>query len=661
MRENETSSSLSQPLRMYMALVTIGGMAWLAYLAQRVAWEPSTLGEMGLFILLIVAAGSFPLRVGPRVKTDVTAAALFGSAIILDPGVAALGATVGVITYTVLLRFWGEKIRLPWHQYAFNAGATALFVGVTSLIFHGLVEGNSLLTPGLIPAAACYYLINTVLVSGAVGLQLGLNPVRFWWMGTKENGLAELSLFAFGILGAVAYRESQWAVVALFIPVGIIYFAFSRLAQNISQLEKAEADLRKAKDGLETRVEERTAELSTATELLRRSRRRVVNAQEELRKIVAQQLHGPVQNRLLVATHWLNTAQNATGEDIAKCAEHISKAAHLIDEINQGDLRAAVRRLHPSLIRMSLQASLRSLADQFNGSFKVEVQVAGKGPDSDELWRAGLPEELRLAIYRISEEALSNVLKHAMATTVDLRLDQPNEGCVTMTIQDNGCGFDVESTTPGFGLLSIQDYCGAVGGALEVVSSMGRGTTIAVRFPVPARKTEKAAVAMGVNGTYAETIRTTPSANGTGTVHAKPREVSGHKEEAATTLLIVDDQPDFCGLVEELLRPYREFQVVGEANDGLSALRLVEELEPDVVLLDLEMPGLHGLETAAEIHTRFPAVKVVLMSAYHQREYIQVALQAGASDFIHKAEFSVNRLRDACRDKMAPRLEYVPA
>ena len=88
------------------------------------------------------------------------------------------------------------------------------------------------------PAVAVMYMVNTALISLAAGLELGISPLRIWWRGTQESGLAELSLFAFGFLGAVAYRESPWTVVALFIPVAIIYIAFSRLARANSQLEQ---------------------------------------------------------------------------------------------------------------------------------------------------------------------------------------------------------------------------------------------------------------------------------------------------------------------------------------------------------------------------------------------------------------------------------------
>lgn len=79
-------------------------------------------------------------------------------------------------------------------------------------------------------------------------------------------------------------------------------------------------------------------------------------------------------------------------------------------------------------------------------------------------------------------------------------------------------------------------------------------------------------------------------------------------------------------------------------------MRRVEQLRPDVVMLDVEMPGLHGLETTNEIQGRFPEVKIVMMSAYHQLEYIENTQLKGHWEFIPKVELSVRRLQQACRE-----------
>ena len=668
-------TALSTPLRTYIALVATGGAALGFYLATGVEWGPATVGQVGLFILLIIGAGVFPLRVGPRVKTDVTTTPLFAAAIVLEPGAAVVAGVAGLVASTMLVRFWGERIRLPWYKYPFNAGQAAFFMGLTSVVFHGLNSSESLLSPAVLPAAVCYYLVNTSLVSCAAGLQLSVSPLRFWVMGTRENGIAELSMLAFGCLGGMLYDESPWTVVAMLIPVGVLYHNFARMANKITERELAEEALQKSKEELEIRVQLRTLELSNTNEQLSLSRRRIVQSQEQLRKAVAAQLHGPVQNRLLVATHWLRTAQETMSASDTKSAEHLANAASLIEEINQGDLRAAMGRLHPSLIRVSLQASLRSLGDQFANSFKVELHQSGDG--DDEIWRSGrLPEELRLATYRVAEEALNNVLKHARATVVDIWLENPTDDSIRLTILDDGRGFDLDTTTPGFGVLSMQDYIGAVGGKLDIKTHLGKGTTVVATFPLSPSVSDPVQFP---NGSIALTedasmwVAVQPNGNGHSNGHANGHSnglsnghsnghANGHSEElealkdvdargeaAPTRLVVVDDQPDFCMLIRELLSPYDELNVAGEAHDGLDCLRLVEELQPDAVLLDMEMPGLHGLETAQELHRRFPDVKVVLMSAYHQSEYLDASMPVGALDFIPKSGFSVDRLRQACQ------------
>ena len=353
----KSSPNLSQRLQGYILLVFISGLALMVYLMLGVEWSPSVGVEMGVFTLLIVAAGSFPLSVAPRVKADVTSAPLFAAALLLEPGVASLAGVLGLTSYTLLNRFWGQRLALPWYKYPFNAGQVALYVGLTSVVFHSLAPDGSLLGPAVALAVGVYYLVNTGLVSAAVGLQLAVNPFRFWWNGTRENGLSELSLFAFGLLAAVLYEANPWAIATVLIPVAVIYVAFSSLARRLLERETTERELEKAKEELEIRVDLRTVELKGTNDQLGLSRRRVVRAQEELRKSVAQQLHGPVQNRLLVATHWLREAQTELGENPGKCSENLANATRLIEEINHGELRTAMKRLHPSLIRISLIAA----------------------------------------------------------------------------------------------------------------------------------------------------------------------------------------------------------------------------------------------------------------------------------------------------------------
>ena len=95
-------------------------------------------------------------------------------------------------------------------------------------------------------------------------------------------------------------------------------------------------------------------ELRDAASQLIVSRRRLVGVEEELRRQVAQQLHGPVQNRLLCATHRMRMAMESGDMASEDSVKHIQQASDILADVNQGTLREVIKRLHPTLIRLSL-------------------------------------------------------------------------------------------------------------------------------------------------------------------------------------------------------------------------------------------------------------------------------------------------------------------
>ena len=209
--ERQVVEGLLTPLRVYTALVALSGLAVLGSLVPGINWDSSTVGELGLFILLIIVAGSFPLRVAPAVVADLTTTVVFGAAMLLEPGVAVLAAVTGVLLRNLIVKFLGHQLHLPgynypFYKYPFNLGEIVLTAGLTSLVFHAPAAGDGLLTFMIVPAVACMYLVNTILVSVVVSLELGVNPLHIWWTGTKQNGATELGLFAFGLIGAVVCR-----------------------------------------------------------------------------------------------------------------------------------------------------------------------------------------------------------------------------------------------------------------------------------------------------------------------------------------------------------------------------------------------------------------------------------------------------------------------
>ena len=103
-----------------------------------------------------------------------------------------------------------------------------------------------------------------------------------------------------------------------------------------------------------------------------------------------------------------------------------------------------------------------------------------------------------------------------------------------------------------------------------------------------------------------------------------------------TTIVLADDHPVVRRGLRALLEAVPDFRVTGETGDGLEAVRLVEELRPQVLVLDLMMPGVGGLEVARQVNLRFPTTKVVILSMHANEAYVLEALRNGASAYVLK-------------------------
>jgi DNA-binding NarL/FixJ family response regulator len=109
-----------------------------------------------------------------------------------------------------------------------------------------------------------------------------------------------------------------------------------------------------------------------------------------------------------------------------------------------------------------------------------------------------------------------------------------------------------------------------------------------------------------------------------------------HTGMNAIRILIADDHALVRAGFRSLLEKLDNCEVVAEAGDGREALRLVEQWQPDVVLMDVKMPGLNGLEATARISRDYPNVCVVILSMYTNEEYVIQALRAGAVGYLLK-------------------------
>lgn len=105
---------------------------------------------------------------------------------------------------------------------------------------------------------------------------------------------------------------------------------------------------------------------------------------------------------------------------------------------------------------------------------------------------------------------------------------------------------------------------------------------------------------------------------------------------SAVRVLLADDHDLVRAGIRALLQNIGNVEVVAEAGEGHEALQMIAEHQPDVVLLDIAMPGMNGLETTARISKEFPGVRVIILSMHSGEEYVLQALRAGASGYVLK-------------------------
>ena len=454
------------PLRFYMALVFVAGGAWLAYLVQRAVWEPSDTWATILFALLIGVAGTFPLPVGPKVKAALTTAPLFGAALVLEPGAAAMAAVAGTLIYHLALRVRPQGLELPWWKYPFNLGETALSTGSGSFLFHTLYSGDTAITVAVLPTAAVMYLVNTSLVSGAAALFLAQNPVRIWWMGTRANGLAELSLFAFGFVGAVAYSQAPWTVLGLLTPVAIIYLAFSQLAKANARLEEALSTLEAMQGRLVS-----TSKLASVGAL-------------------SLDLAHQIKNPLFVLMGRLEGLETALHDEsrARRQLQMARRAASHLNELTEGFLDMGRQRWLSVDIAAMLDESISIATLRHTQRVNIERGYSEGVPQVQ-----GNPVLLREAFSNLVSNAVDAVDEEGHVG-VNASID---DGFVTVRISDNGQGISAEDkghlfqpfhTTKtegvGLGLFTAKHIIEEMHkGSLEIKSSPGEGTTAIIRLP----------------------------------------------------------------------------------------------------------------------------------------------------------------------------------
>jgi signal transduction histidine kinase len=259
--------------------------------------------------------------------------------------------------------------------------------------------------------------------------------------------------------------------------------AFARQAALTLENARLTAELREQVAALETA----RTEIARHAEEARLAQSRVTEAEERMRREVAELLHGRVQTRLVMASFKLGGYEREAAKGTSDAAALVESVKREIDELADQDIRRASHLLHPGVIRMGLVPALMLLAERVEPAVHVDVSPSEEVVRLDDPVTNALDEALRLAVYRIAEEALSNVLRHAEARTarVGLSVEEGEGGrALVLRVADDGTGIDPAAVQARLGLASIDGRVREASGTWSLDGAPGGGTTLTARLPL---------------------------------------------------------------------------------------------------------------------------------------------------------------------------------
>jgi signal transduction histidine kinase len=306
-------------------------------------------------------------------------------------------------------------------------------------------------------------IVNSILTTGSAVLIPDVRTYPGWSLPT--DGLAEASwlgvpLFARGDVAGLFSLSKREAG----------YF-------NEGHVKLAEAMSSQASVAVENAI--LFQQMEAATVRMRMLSRGLIEAQESERRSLSRELHDEAGQALASLRYGLQLLEREVdgGENVT---ERLVALRSTTDAIIEGLRRLAADLRPASLDHLGLEAALRQLSQAAGPKFGLEVHFKARG------FAGGrLPSEMETALYRVVQEAMSNVVRHARATRVDVLAERRGDRVMVM-VEDDGAGFDQKLVQRGnqLGLVGMHERIEALSGTLTVESAPGAGTTIVVEVPI---------------------------------------------------------------------------------------------------------------------------------------------------------------------------------
>ncbi len=377
---------------------------------------------------------------------------------------------------------------------------------------------------------------------------------------------------------------------------------------------------------------------------LRRLTARLAEAQELERQNLARELHDQIGQGLTAISLNLTIIDQSLDEEASPLVRsRLDDSLRLLEETTR-QVRTVMAELRPPMLDdYGLLPTLRWQLEQFSARTGIDSRLEGDEPTLQ------LPRNVELTQYRISQEALSNVAKHSGASevTVVLRTSQQESQLI---VEDNGCGFNSHdqmnaSSVGHWGLLTMQERAQSVGGVVNVFSVPGQGapSCLACRWSQvlqrqAGNKFDKLLHPDMIQGEFT-TSRLSQSQS-----RCMPATRWSHfycgdhafQEDKVIKVYLVDDHAVVREGLRYLLEAQDDIAVVGDSGNGRQAVTEVKQLAPDVVVMDVSMPEMSGIEATMQIIEALPKTHVVILSMQGSVEHVYRGLQAGAHGYLLK-------------------------
>jgi len=354
------------------------------------------------------------------------------------------------------------------------------------------------------------------------------------------------------------------------------------------------------------------SDLAASRDEIRALAASLMRAQEDERRRVSRELHDQICNQLASLASKISKLATGLPPSNSVRAELEAIQAHAVKTSQEAHNIAY--QMHTAILDdLGLVASLTALCRQFSDQYPdIVVGFKNSGPPTS------IPGEVASCLYRVAEESLQNIAKHSRAERASVRLDLKKEA-VVLTIQDDGAGFDPKAVKGhgGLGLISMKERSHLVNGKLAITAELGHGTRIALKVSLPVQQVVK-----------------------------RPR------------VLLADDHPVILEEIRAILAPTCE--IVETVADGRSLVEAALRLKPDLIVVDITMPLLNGIDAAVQIKKSLPGMKLLFVTMHANTAYVEAAFEAGGTGYVLKSGLR-DELPDAVQSVLSGRIYASPS